>query len=181
MTVDSTPDLAALDSDWRGEEEGEPALDDLDAGWDLEEERAAAADVSIGLDVAARRRAAEERAALRKEKLRAKKLAAQGKRKARFESIREKQKKPKKRASTSPRTRGDEPGTASVEKDELLAAGFSRERSTRPSARPSDPAARRSSKAFAATIRRRNSIRVLWFLLAFAVATGALVFALLRY
>jgi ATPase subunit of ABC transporter with duplicated ATPase domains len=170
MTVDSNPDLSAVDSGWpAAEEEGEPSLDDVDAGWDLEEERARAADVAIGLDAAARRKAAEERAALRKEKLRAKKLAALEKRKARSESARQKQKKPKKRVSMLPRAAAAEPLA--------LAANSSRESKAPRSAQPGES---KTPKASVATVRRRNSARVLLFLAAFAIATGALVFALRR-
>ena len=86
-----------------GEEEPELAADDLDAGWDIEEERAVAADVAAGLDPDARRKAAEARAAHRRDKARAKKLAAREKRKAHSDSIRQKQKKPKKRSIPPPR------------------------------------------------------------------------------
>jgi hypothetical protein len=169
--VDSTPDLAVLDSAW-GEEEAESALDDLDAGWDLEEQRAAAADVAVGLDAGARRRAAGERAAARKEKLRAKKVAAQEKRKAHSESIRQKQKKPKRQRATPSRHPGPGPerGASPTVEDELEAA-------KPPLERPLQRSAVASKKK---AVRRRNNVRVLLFLVAFAVATGALVFSLSR-
>jgi hypothetical protein len=91
------------DEDEEHDDDDDLVADDLDAGWDIEEERAVAADVAAGLDADARRKAAEARAAQRKEKSRAKKLAAKEKRKARADSIRLKQKKPKKRSIPPPR------------------------------------------------------------------------------
>jgi hypothetical protein len=96
-------DLDELDAGWdEGDKDDDArALAELETGWDAEEEEAAAADLRAGLDPEARRRLAEERAALRKEKRRAKQLAAKEKRKAQKDAIREKQKKPKKRSKPS--------------------------------------------------------------------------------
>jgi hypothetical protein len=91
------------DEDEEHDDDDDLVADDLDAGWDIEEERAVAADVAAGLDAEARRKAAEARAAQRKEKSRAKKIAAKEKRKARADSIRSKQKKPRKRSIPPPR------------------------------------------------------------------------------
>ncbi len=96
------PDEEVDLEDEEAEEEEELSAEDLDAGWEVEEERAAAADEAAGLDADARRKAAEVRAAQRKEKARAKKIAAKEKRKAKADAIRQKQKKPKKRSTPPP-------------------------------------------------------------------------------
>jgi hypothetical protein len=166
VILDSTPDLADLDSAWEGEEEGPASLEDLDAGWDLEEERAAAADVAVGLDAGARRVAAERRASERKEKLRAKKALAQEKRRAHSESIRQKQKKPKKRASISPR-RPASVATTSPGVDEVPRGA-------------SAPRGEMSRSVASPTVRRRRNVRILLLLIAFATASGAVAFVLSR-
>jgi hypothetical protein len=159
------------DEDDDEEHEDELAADDLDAGWDVEEERAVAADVAAGLDVEARKKAAEVRAAQRKEKGRAKKIAAKEKRRAHAESIRQKQKKPKKRSTPPPRevaaTRSSPPGKGRGEG----VPSATREHPTIP---PKE--ARRGAAALAA---RRDLNRMVFFV-ALVVFFGALVIGLAR-
>lgn len=166
-------DAAGGDED---EDDEDLDADDLDAGWDVEEERAAAADVAAGLDVEARRKAAEARAILRREKLRAKKLAAKEKRKARADSIKLKQKKPKKRSIPPPREGAREGREGAVAKavDADLADSTARERPTIPPKEGRAPLA-----APAQSGMKRDVTRMVLFV-AIIVVLGALVIGLMR-
>lgn len=161
------------DLDEPHDEDDDLVADDLDAGWDIEEERAVAADVAAGLDAEARRKAAELRAAQRRERGRAKKLAAKEKRKARADSIRLKQKKPKKRSIPPPResAAGRTPVPAKPSKPVPEAATSSREFPTIPP-KDSRPAAPLASA-------RRDMNRMVFFV-ALIVVIGALVIGLAR-
>jgi hypothetical protein len=145
--------------------------DDLDAGWDIEEERAAAADVAAGLDAEARRRASEARAQQRKERARAKTLAAKEKRRARADEIRRKQKKPKKRSIPPPPR--DAPGAIhkAVAKAESLDPPASRERPTLP------PEASRVPDR--AALAKRDTLRMVLFV-AVVVVIGALTIGVMH-
>lgn len=159
------------EEDEEHDDDDDLVADDLDAGWDIEEERAVAADVAAGLDAEARRKAAEERAAHRKGKGRAKKLAAKEKRKARAESLRLKQKKPRKRSTPPPReagaSRSDAPAKMAGQ------APTSREHATIP------PKAKDSRPAAAVLAARRDMNRMVLFV-AIVVVIGALVIGLAR-
>jgi hypothetical protein len=173
--------VAPFDEDDEDEDdEEELAADDLDAGWDIEEERAVAADVAAGLDAEARKKAAEARAAQRKEKLRAKKIAAKDKRKARRESIRLKQKKPRKRSVPPPRESGAlSPGSpiAREARGAPDAEGATETTGSRefPTIPPKDGRASKSS----ALAARRDLNRMVLFV-AIVVVIGALVIGLAR-
>lgn len=183
-TVRKIESAGSAETDTNGEleasqdDDDDLEADDLDAGWDIEEERAAAADVAAGLDAEARKKAAEARAAARKEKLRAKKLAAKEKRKAHAESIRLKQKKPKKRSNPPPprdstpvRGAAKAKGSSSdAPRAEGRAADAPKEKAGTGSARPA--AVVRSSA-------RRDMTRMVFFV-AMVVVIGALVIGLSR-
>jgi hypothetical protein len=155
------------------DEDDDLVADDLDGGWDIEEERAAAADVAAGLDPEARKKAAEARAAQRREKGRAKKLAAKEKRKARAESIRLKQKKPRKRSIPPPGRTPVPAKPAKSSRPPPAAASSSREFPTIPpkDSRPAAPLALASA--------RRDMNRMIFFV-AIIVVIGALVIGLAR-
>jgi hypothetical protein len=162
-------DLFQDEEEEEQEEEEELAADDLDAGWDIEEERAVAADVAAGLDPDARRRAAEARAAQRREKGRAKKLAAKEKRKAHSDSIRQKQKKPKKRSVPPPR---DVAAERSSPANTGQALATSREHPTVPPEPEARPLATRGNA-------KRDLNRMVFFV-AIVVVVGALAIGLAR-
>jgi hypothetical protein len=157
------------------DDDDELVADDLDAGWDIEEERAVAADVAAGLDAEARREAAEARAALRKEKARAKKRAAKDKRKAHAESIRLKQKKPKKRSNPPPRDSAAAVRSSAPPAKAKAAAAPSKVREQR-----SDPPAEAEvAQAPARAAARRDMTRMVFFV-AIVVVIGALAIGLAR-
>jgi hypothetical protein len=159
-----------------GEEDDDDDLDadELDAGWDIEEEKAAAADVAAGLDPEARRRAAEERATARREKGRAKALAAKEKRKARAEAIRQKQKKPKKRSIPPPRDSESGPAKAKS----------SRPPESEPEANVAEPKTldrtHRTTVKRAKTRTLRDDVLLMVLVVAIVVAVGALTIGLMR-
>jgi hypothetical protein len=171
VKVEVTVDVGG-DGDAEGEDDDEDEdeldADALDAGWDIEEERAVAADVAAGLDPEARRKAAEERAEQRKDKMRAKKLAAKEKRKAKTDAIRQKQKKPKKRSNPPP-GRSTPPPPSREDAGAPLAR--ERERETLPPA---------EVRPTAAAIAARRSLNRMVFLVALVVLVGALVIGLAR-
>jgi hypothetical protein len=175
------------DEDDDEEEDDEDDPDETDAGWDelvaAEEKRAVAADEAAGLDAEARRKAAEERAAARaarKEKGRAKTLAAKEKRKAKADAQRQRQKKPKKRSIPPPRDgtspaapgRGPNQGTA-ARKDSQPPT--SRQRVT---GRPAPLDAGAASSAPLAK-SQRDVLRMV-LLVALVVVLGAFVIGLAR-
>jgi hypothetical protein len=172
----SLPKVEDIFSEEEDEEDEEPELaaDDLDAGWDIEEERAVAADVAAGLDPDARRKAAEARAALRREKGRAKKLAAKEKRKAHSDSIKQKQKKPKKRSIPPPPRDGatDRATPSNTGREPVRAQSVSREFPTVPPKGEARPLAPRGTS-------KRDLNRMVLFV-ALVVVLGALVIGLAR-
>jgi hypothetical protein len=163
--------VAAADEDDEDEEDDdEPNADELDAGWDVEEEKAAAADVAAGLDAEARRKAAEQRAVARKEKGRAKVLAAKEKRKARAEAVRQKQKKPRKR-SVPPPAAGAAASKSSRPPPKAEATPASREHPTIPPTESKAPVVRSGAQ--------RDLLRMI-FIVALVVALGALAIGIMR-
>jgi hypothetical protein len=189
------PEAAAAGTDLDGpDDDDDLEADDLDAGWDIEEEKAVAADLAAGLDAEARKKAAEERAAHRKEKARAKKLAAKEKRKAHAESIRLKQKKPKKRSNPPPRdsaavraAANAKAPTEAVKAREATSRTSSSSSPPKKDARP-DAGARPAAgerpgavarPAAARALARRDMTRMIFFV-AIVVVIGALVIGLSR-
>ncbi len=172
------PKIEVEEAEENEDEQDEDDLDadDLDAGWDIEEERAAAADVAAGLDPEARRKAADARAVQRRDKQRAKKLAAKEKRRARADSIRLKQKKPKKRSIPPPRPSSSARSTPPRAAVEAAEGSESRERPTIP---PAEPRGAVVVAPGSASKTRRDATRMAFFV-ALVVVLGALAIGLMR-
>jgi hypothetical protein len=153
------------------EEDDEDDEEEDDAAEGDEEARARAADEAAGLDVDARRKAIEERTSLRREKARAKTLAAKERRKARQEDQRLKQKKPKKR-SLPPRAAGEKADRTSAVPASTPATGAATKTKTDP---PAAPDKKRTSLAAPKTDWMRMVL-----LVAVVILLGAVVIGLAR-
>jgi len=150
------------------EEAAAPEDDDAeisDAAEGDEEARARAADEAAGLDAEERRKAAEQRTAVRRDKARAKTIAARDRRKAKADVQRQKQKQKKKR-SIPPRA-NERPAPAEPQPT-------SRERPTVPPARDS------ASPMEEPVVLPKQSWARMGIIVAVVVTIGALVIGLAR-